>query len=50
MQNIQNKEKIFRSAEKKLQVIYKGRPIRISPEFCMETMKARGPGQMCCRQ
>ena len=39
--NIQNKERILRDAKEKVQVVYKGRPIRITPDFSMETMKAR---------
>ena len=41
MQNIQNKERILRAAKEKGQVKYKGKPIRITPNFSMETMKAR---------
>ena len=37
--NIQNKEKILRAAKEKGQVTYKGRPIRITPDFSLETMK-----------
>ena len=40
-QNIQNKERISRAAKEKGQVTYKGKPIRITPDFSMETMKAR---------
>ena len=40
-QNIQNKERILRAAKEKDQVTYKGKPIRIIPDFSMETMKAR---------
>ena len=40
-QNIQNKEQILRAASEKGQVTYKGKPIRITPDFSMETMKAR---------
>ena len=40
-QNIQNKEQILRAARKNDQVTYKGKPIRITPDFSMETMKAR---------
>ena len=40
-QNIQNKEQILRAAREKVQVTYKGKPIRITPDFSMETMKAR---------
>ena len=40
-QNIQNKERILRVAKEKGQVTYKGKRIRITPDFSMETMKAR---------
>jgi hypothetical protein len=39
--NAQNKEKILKSISEKGQVTYKGRPIRITPDFSPETMKAR---------
>ncbi|MBV2134755.1 hypothetical protein KRX52_18445, partial [Pseudomonas sp. MAP12] len=39
--NVQNKEKILRAAREKGQVTYKGKPIRITPNFSMETLKAR---------
>ena len=39
--NIQSKERILRAAKEKDQVTYKGRPIRITPDFPLETMKAR---------
>ena len=39
--NIQSKERILRAAKEKGQVTYKGRPIRITPDFSLETMKAR---------
>ncbi|ERE69936.1 LINE-1 type transposase domain-containing protein 1 [Cricetulus griseus] len=39
--NLQNKEKILRAAKEKGQVTYKGKPIRITPDFSMETLKAR---------
>ncbi|ERE72641.1 LINE-1 type transposase domain-containing protein 1 [Cricetulus griseus] len=39
--NIHNKEKILRAAKEKGQVTYKGKPIRITPDFSMETLKAR---------
>ncbi|CAH7172607.1 LOC299282 [Phodopus roborovskii] len=39
--SIQNKEKILRAAKEKGQVTYKGRPIKITPDFSMETLKAR---------
>ena len=40
-QNIQIKERILRAAKEKGQVNYKGKPIRLTPDFSMETMKAR---------
>jgi hypothetical protein len=39
--NALNKGKILRAAREKGQVTYKGRPIRITPDFSPETMKAR---------
>ena len=40
-QNIQNKKRILRAVRKKGQGTYKGKPIRITPDVSMETMKAR---------
>ena len=40
--NIQNKERILRTAKEKGQETYKGRPIRITPDFSIERMKTRG--------
>ena len=40
-QNIQNKERILRAAKEKGQVTYEGKPIRLTPDFSVETMKAR---------
>ena len=40
-QNIQIKERILRAAKEKGQVTYKGKPIRLTPDFSMETIKAR---------
>jgi hypothetical protein len=37
----QNKERILKAVRKKGQVTYKGRPIRITPDFSPETMKAK---------
>ena len=37
----QNKERILKAVREKGQVIYKGRPIRITPDFSTETLKAR---------
>ena len=39
--NTQNKQRILKSVREKCQVTYKGRPIRITPDFSPETMKAR---------
>jgi chromosome segregation ATPase len=39
--NAQNKEKILKAIREKGQVTYKGRRIRIIPDFSSETMKAR---------
>jgi hypothetical protein len=36
-----NKERILKAVREKGQVTYKGRPIRITPDFCPENMKAR---------
>ena len=40
-QSIQIKEKILRAAKEKGQVTYKGKPIRLTPDFSIETMKSR---------
>jgi hypothetical protein len=39
--NAQNKEEILKAVKKRGRVTYKGRPIRITPDFSPETMKAR---------
>jgi hypothetical protein len=39
--NAQNKERILKAVREKGQVTYKGRPIRITPDFSSETMKVR---------
>jgi len=39
--NAQNKERIFKAVRQKGQVTYKGRSIRIIPDFSTETLKAR---------
>ena len=36
-----NKDRILKAVREKCQVTYKGRPIRITPDFSPETMKAR---------
>jgi hypothetical protein len=40
-QNAQNKERILKAVREKCQVTYEGSPIRITPDFSAETMKAR---------
>jgi hypothetical protein len=39
--NAQNKERILKAVRRKSQVTYKGKSIRITPDFSPETMKAR---------
>jgi hypothetical protein len=39
--NALNKDRILKAVREKGQVTYKGRPIRIVPDFSPETMKAR---------
>ena len=39
--NVLNKEKVLKAVKEKGQVTYKGRPIRIRPDFLPETMKVR---------
>ena len=39
--NALNKDRILKAVREKCQVTYKGRPIRILPDFLPETMKAR---------
>jgi hypothetical protein len=39
--NAQNKERILKTVRKIGQVTYKGRPIRITPDFSPETIKAK---------
>jgi hypothetical protein len=39
--NTQNKERILKAVKEKCQLTYKGRPIRVTPEFTPETVKAR---------
>ena len=41
MPNALDKERILKSVREKGQVTYKGRPVRITPDFSPETMKAR---------
>ena len=39
----QNKERILKAVRGKGQVTYKCRPIRLTPDFSIETLKARRP-------
>jgi hypothetical protein len=39
--NALNKDRILKAVKDKGQVTYKGKPIRITPDFSPETMKAR---------
>jgi hypothetical protein len=39
--NALNKDRILKAVREKRQVTYKGRPIRITPDFSTETMEAR---------
>ena len=39
--NVLNKDRILKAVREKGQVAYKGRPIRITPDFSPETKKAR---------
>jgi hypothetical protein len=39
--NAINKDRILKAVKEKHQVIYKGRPIRITPDFSLESIKAR---------
>jgi len=39
--NAQNKERILKAVREKGQATYEGRPIRITPDFSPETLKAR---------
>jgi hypothetical protein len=43
------KQRILKTVRKKGQVTYKGRPIRIAPDFSPETKKPKDPGQMSYR-
>lgn len=39
--NVQNKERIVNATRENGQVTYKGRPIRITPDFSTETLKPK---------
>lgn len=40
MLNILNKERILKVGRRKVQITYKGRPIRVMPDFSLENIKA----------
>ena len=40
--NTQSKKRILKAVKDRGQVAYKGKPIRIIPDFSTETLKARG--------
>ena len=46
-QSIQIKERILRAAKEKGQVTYKGKSIRITPDFSMKTMNLRKVSDRC---
>ena len=39
--NVQNKERILKVVRERSQITYKGRPVRITPDFSRETQKVR---------
>ena len=39
--NIQNKDRILKAAREKNQITFRGKPIRISPDFSIQTLKSR---------
>jgi hypothetical protein len=39
--SVQNKEQTLKTAREKNQITYKGRSIRITPDFSIETLRAR---------
>ena len=41
MAKFQDKEKILKAAREKQEATYKGAPIRLAPDFSMETLQAR---------
>jgi hypothetical protein len=44
-----NKDRILKAVRVKGQVTYKGRPIRITPNFTPDLLKPEGPGKMLYR-
>jgi hypothetical protein len=47
--NALNKERILKAVRENGQVTYRGRYIRIKPDFLQEIMKPKDPGQMSYR-
>ena len=41
MAKFQDKDRILKAAREKQEVTYKGAPIRLTPDFSMETLQAR---------
>jgi hypothetical protein len=41
MTNTENRERILKAVREKKQITYKGKPIKITADFSMETLKAR---------
>ena len=39
---IKHKDKLLKATREKIQIIYKGTPIRLSADFSTETLQARG--------
>ena len=39
---IKHKDKLLKATREKIQIIYKGTPIRLSADFSKETLQARG--------
>jgi hypothetical protein len=42
---MQNKERILKVAKERRQVMYKGKPIRITADFSTQTLKTRRSGK-----
>ena len=45
LMKIKHKEQIFKAAREKQQITHKGIPIRITADFSIETLQARGNGR-----
>ena len=41
MAKIKDKDRVLKSARERKKVTYKGKPIRLSPDFSTETLQAR---------